>query len=71
MSGAAAALPAALGNPAWPDNWTVGHPALHGEVMDAGGGVWLAQAPLLRERFDALALPDGFAKTGIGDYLDH
>lgn len=56
-----------IGNEAWTANWTVGHPALHGEVMDATGGVWLAQAPMTRERFESLALPDGFVKTGIGE----
>ncbi|HEY2774898.1 MAG TPA: hypothetical protein VGK20_12705 [Candidatus Binatia bacterium] len=56
-----------LGNPSWSDNWTTGHPALHGEIMDVESrSVWLCQQPISYERYDALALPDGFIRTGIG-----
>lgn len=56
-----------LGNEHWPDNWTRGNDDLHGEIMDtATSSVWLAQLPISRERFDALVLPEGFVKTGIG-----
>lgn len=62
-----AGLPAALGNAAWPDNWTLGHPSLHGELMEMETrGVWLCQQPISRERYESLALPDGFLRTGIG-----
>lgn len=57
------------GNPGWVDNWTRGLPGdLHGEVMDTTTGlVWLAQDPIGQEQYDALELPDGFVKTGIGE----
>lgn len=61
-------LPATVGTPGWTDNWTVGREVLHGEVCDTGTGlVWLAQAPMTRSQFDALELPEGFVKTGIGE----
>jgi hypothetical protein len=57
-----------LGDPAWTDNWTRGRGTLHGEILDVSAGlVWLAQAPMTREAFDELELPEGFLKTGIGE----
>lgn len=57
------------GHPDWTDNWTLGRPGdLHGEVMDTATGlVWLAQAPISQDQYDALELPEGFVKTGIGE----
>lgn len=56
-----------LGNPAWHHNWTRGGRTLHGEVMDTSSGdVWLAQEPLDRTHYNALELPAGFVRTGVG-----
>lgn len=63
------AFPGAFpGNPAWTDNWTLGHDDLHGELFEMETGrVWLAQAPMTREQYEALELPDGWTRTGIGE----
>lgn len=57
--------PRALGRPEWADNWTTGGLVLHMEIM-SGRNVWLAQGPCTALQYDALALPDGFVRTGIG-----
>lgn len=59
---------AAIGELAWPDNWTHGAGTTHGELMQPEtGAVWLAQQPVTRERYEALAIPDGFLQSGIGE----
>jgi hypothetical protein len=57
--------PPVLGRPEWTDNWTTGGLALHMEIM-SGRNVWLAQGPCTVEQYDALELPEGFMRTGIG-----
>lgn len=58
---------AGLGNPAWAPNWTLGGRELFMEVMDRETkDVWLAQCPTTPERYEALRVPDGFVKSGIG-----
>jgi hypothetical protein len=54
-------------NPDWSDNWTHGAGTLHMEIMHvASRSVRLAQAAATGVQYDALAPPEGFAKTGIG-----
>jgi len=57
---------AALGNPAWSDNWTSGGRTPHMEII-SGRRVWLAQAPCTVEIFDRLQVPEGFLKSGVGN----
>lgn len=58
---------AAMGNTAWTDNWTHGRDTSHGEILHGDSrAVWLVQQPISAERFDALEVPDGFMKSGIG-----
>jgi hypothetical protein len=57
----------ALGEPAWTQNWTLGGRELFMEIMDsATKDVWLAQRPTTPERYDALEVPGGFVKSGMG-----
>lgn len=68
MTPARAIGPPAMGDVSWADNWTLGQGTLHGEIMHAESrAVWLAQEPLTIERFDALELPEGFVRSGIGE----
>jgi hypothetical protein len=57
----------ALGDPAWTQNWTLGGLELFMEIMEsATKDVWLAQRPTTPERYDAIRVPDGFVKSGMG-----
>lgn len=65
MSGPGAGMP---GDPSLPHNWTHGVGTVHLEIMDlASRGVWLTQEPVTHERAAALAVPDGFIASGIGE----
>ncbi len=56
-----------LGNPAWPQNWAVGGLEYDGEIMDPDSrSVWLCQQPISMDAYEALELPPGFIKSGIG-----
>jgi len=58
---------AALGEPGWAPNWTLGGCDLFMELMETDTrDVWLAQRPITLERYEALVPPDGFVKSGIG-----
>jgi len=58
---------AALGNPEWKPNWTIGGCELFMELMNSDTrDVWLAQRPVSRERYAELVAPEGFVKSGIG-----
>lgn len=62
-------VPAAVlaqGEEGWTDNWTVGGTVLRGEIMDASGCIWLAQEPMTIEQYEALQLPEGFHRSGVG-----
>jgi len=61
-----AAAPSSMGCLEWEDNWTVGGVALRGELMDAEGNVWLAQQPMTLETYDALEVPAGLHRSGVG-----
>lgn len=68
MSNATAFDLLSLGNLAWTDNWTHGAGTVHGEILhQESRSVWLAQEATTPAAFDALELPDGFLKTGIGE----
>ena len=57
-----------LGNPEWIPNWTIGRPGPYMEITElANRTVWLCQQPISHEEGQALALPKGFAITGIGE----
>ncbi|MFN2375810.1 MAG: hypothetical protein ABR538_04685 [Candidatus Binatia bacterium] len=57
-----------LGNSAWTDNWAHGAGAVHGEILhEESRSVWLVQEAITPEAFEALELPEGFLKTGIGE----
>ena len=57
-----------LGNPEWIPNWTIGRPGPYMEITElANRTVWLCQQPISYEEGNALALPEGFAITGIGE----
>ena len=52
-----------------PANWTVGHDVQVAEIIEgATGRVWICQAPMTRDEYDALpaGVPDGYAPLGIG-----
>ena len=57
-----------LGNPEWIPNWTIGRPGPYMEITElADRTVWLCQQPISYEEGKVLALPEGFAITGIGE----
>lgn len=54
-------------DPTWTDNWTLGGLEYYGELMDeATNGVWLSAEPITPEEYEALSIPDGFKKSGVG-----
>ncbi len=56
-----------LGNIEWVQNWTQDGIALYGEIMElATGKVWLCQQSFTPESYQALAVPEGFIKSGSG-----
>jgi len=58
---------AGLGNTDWTDNWTYGASTRHGELLQQDTrAVWLVQQEISLERYDALEVPEGFLKSGIG-----
>ena len=59
---------ASLGNVEWPDNWTHGAGTIHGELMQPEtGAVWLVHQAITPGRYEALTIPEGFLKSGIGE----
>ena len=58
---------ARMGDPAWTQNWTLGGLSFYGEIRQAdSGSIWLCQQPISVEAYEALQLPDGFSKSGMG-----
>jgi len=54
-------------DPNWTSNWSLGGLEYYGELMDsATNGVWLSAEPITPEDYEALAIPDGFKKSGVG-----
>jgi len=57
-----------LGNLDWIPNWTIGRPGPYMEITRLDNRtVWLCQQPVSYEEGKSLALPEGFAITGIGE----
>ena len=55
------------GDPTWINNWSLGGLAYHGEISDsATRGVWLTKDPITPEEYEALVLPEGYRKSGVG-----
>lgn len=62
-----AAKQAQLGDPSLEYNWIETGDQRAGEIMElATRNVWLSHKPLTREQYEALKLPEGFIKSGIG-----
>jgi hypothetical protein len=59
--------PAELGEVSYTDNWTHNQGGLLMEIMEAETRkVFLCQEPVTREQYEAVELPEGFIKSGIG-----
>ena len=57
----------ALGEVSYTDNWTHDRGGLLMEIMEPETKrVWLCQEPVTRDRYEALELPEGFVRSGIG-----
>ncbi|MFT4615230.1 MAG: hypothetical protein ACI9NT_002382 [Bacteroidia bacterium] len=58
---------AGMGNPEWKPNWTMDGLNLYGEILElATGKIWLCQQAFTVQAYDALTLPEGFIKSGLG-----
>ncbi|ARN75219.1 hypothetical protein BST96_14500 [Oceanicoccus sagamiensis] len=56
-----------MGNPDWPQNWTLDGLQRYGEIMELSTlKVWLCQQSFTPEQYDALKVPEGFIKSGTG-----
>jgi len=56
-----------MGNQSYPYNWNNVGGQMVTEIMQAATrDVWLSHQPISTEQFDALSLPAGFIKSGVG-----
>jgi hypothetical protein len=60
----------ALGNLDWPNNWTpLGGREYVEVIRHEDRTVWMCQQSMSREAFDAIEVPEGWSKLGIGSGL--
>ncbi len=58
---------AVLGNRQWTSNWTLDGRSVYGEIMElATLKIWLCQQAVTPEEYEALQVPTGFIKSGLG-----
>ena len=56
-----------MGVSEWKQNWTLDGLAFYGEIMDLSTAkIWLCQQAFTPEEYEALEVPEGFIKSGIG-----